>query len=536
MICVGEKHRVHPAYILIQTLKSIRAIIIPFLIFTVGSLVRTLSDLKVNMKPSLAILIAVGAMVLFLGIFCLTSVWRRRYIWWQMNPREIVFHTGIFSKKTTKMPYERIHAVNLRESALEQVFHVASVRIDSAGGGANSDITIPCIRVSEAEWLRRELIALSGGTVATPSIMAEQAAGIPPRGPEVFYKLTPKELFIVGLSSGKTFAFLLAGVGTLWQFLNNFGLQSMIAEQGESILSGLLSYGVPVLILILLILLLITWLISIASYALKYFGFSIRGKGEKIEIQQGLLEKRTIEISPGRIQELIIKRGLVQRIFGYATLKVNLASNIAKDDAGKTSEAGVILHPFIKKERIASYIQAFLPAFSAYPRELKPLPPVALRRSVLRYGRTALFFILVGTAVRLLALGPNLPGIAAGDPLFITVGTCFFIFLLTMGALVWKGRAIFVGRDMIAFRRGGFGRVFTYIPCKKIQFAENAQNPFQRMAHVATITACTAANGSNQIFLRDVDIRDADYYMKWYRASFCRTQGDPTFRYPGSTS
>ncbi|MDR1953217.1 MAG: PH domain-containing protein [Clostridiales Family XIII bacterium] len=512
---LAEKHRLHWAYIPISALRKLRKNIFSMAI----PIIALSSTVPEGVLPGFMRrwMIVAGVILIFVIIFAIATLIQYRTTAWWITDREVVFSRGLLNRKNTRMPLDKIHAVNLRAKLMEQIFGVTNVSIDTAGGAKANDIVIPAVKTSYAEALRVEILTRArkvGTDIAPPAAAAADCVNA--------YRLAAKEILLAGLSNGRTLFYLIAGFSVFWQFFDTFGLRERIGELGQSWFARFMAMGLPSVIAIIVFVLFVAWCVSVIAYAVRYYGFSIRKDGGKIGIKQGLLDKNAIEFAPTRIQELHIKRDLIQRAFGYATIKVKLATGGILNEEGKldlNATSGVVLHPFIKMKDVEGYIAAFIPSFAAHPEKTEGLPRAACRRSLFRYLRGACLIAAIPTAGLSIA-DKFTPRVAqftdAFAPHIFVFTLLFFGFMLFTGLRAWKGRGIATTDEFIAIQNGAYKTETVYIPKRKIQVVSVWQNPFQRGANLSTVKIRTAAIGS-ALELRDCSAHTATDYLVWVR-------------------
>ncbi|AJE32324.1 membrane protein [Corynebacterium humireducens NBRC 106098 = DSM 45392] len=123
------------------------------------------------------------------GAFVLACalVWFASQVWWQamgfrLDAEEVSLRQGVFNKALRTARYDRIQAVDVVESVVARVFGLASVRVETAGGG-DSVIEIAYLPRAEAEAVRREVLARARTTPAPGADHPEQGRVIVPEIP-----------------------------------------------------------------------------------------------------------------------------------------------------------------------------------------------------------------------------------------------------------------------------------------------------------------------------------------------------------------
>ncbi|HBT95346.1 MAG TPA: hypothetical protein DEB24_04295, partial [Coriobacteriia bacterium] len=306
------------------------------------------------------------------------------------------------------------------------------------------------------------------------------------------------------------------------------GLLGLSAPLEMAVESALRSNFVPVLIDAIFVVFIITFVLGILNTALSYGGFKARRRGGRIEVERGLISRQSRGVAITRVQSVEITQGFIRRLIGYGQLKLLTIDSMTPEQQQNAAQipTGLVVHPFVKMDRIDGILAQLLPEFDERPQpsEYKTLPKVAFRRVVNRHTvLTAIpyaVFALVATIV--LQVIPTPP---AFDPftgwIIALLWTILVLIIIgrSIGAIFWyKNAAYSYNKTMLLIRQGFYGRVTTIIPRNKIQWARTHQNPIQKMSKVANITAVTAAGVTGtKTTLRDLDAEEASAYLDWVR-------------------
>ena len=209
------------------------------------------------------------------------------------------------------------------------------------------------------------------------------------------YGLTNKELFFAGLSNttsvGLIFAGLVVGVLQIVGFI--FAVMGDAADgavesalvfagsQASAYLIGAVSAGIIVLVLVL-------WVFSALGSYIGYGGFKARRRNNRIEVEYGLLQHTFQGIDIDRVQSVVVKQSFIRRLLGYCELSLGKIDAATGEDSSNKQNTlanqGIIIHPFVKMNRVPEILAGLVPEFSDLPQEAKPVAKVALRRAVLR--------------------------------------------------------------------------------------------------------------------------------------------------------
>lgn len=85
-----------------------------------------------------------------------------------LRTQDIHFKSGVFWRKVTSLPFNRIQHVELESGPLDRLFKLATLKIFTAGGGS-TDMRIPGLRYDRASKLRAAILLKAGIKNAGPS-------------------------------------------------------------------------------------------------------------------------------------------------------------------------------------------------------------------------------------------------------------------------------------------------------------------------------------------------------------------------------
>ena len=363
------------------------------------------------------------------------------------------------------------------------------------------------------------------------------------------YGLTNKELVLAGLSNNTAFVLVILGIigvftqvgdvvfglfpGTEDQVIGGIAAQVAHPFDGGFIIWFILAFVVAAAVL---------WVLSGISSCINYGGFAARRRESRIEVEHGLLKHTFQGIDIDRVQSIIIKQGFVRRCIGYCEIslgKIDAASSDGDEQQAQSLKQGVVIHPFVKLDRVPEILAGIIPEYSDVPREARPLPPCALRRGLIRRCLWQGDGFWLAVFVALVQIGFNLMGpfsimhvfdisldqadqvlgiVNTGALVLYAVAVALLV-LNVVGTVLWYRESSFAfNRRFMQITSGGFSRETTSFPRQKIQYAFTSTNPFQRAAHVTTISARTAAGvGGHTVKLRDVREEDADAWLAWVK-------------------
>ena len=591
----GARQHVHHSYIWLGGLQAFFIVVVAVAISAMSSIIGFIAEVgsRMSLRDAMAVpiiigLAALGLLVLF-GIVVATRAWSYKHLYYEVGPSEFNVYSGIFNKKRVHVPYQRIQSVDQKATLLQRIFGVCSVSIDTAGGSNNKAIVIPYVSKNQAETLRRELFArkqwaTQGGDAPMPlpsnaptsaptaSATVPGTANILDVGDEAWqqvggvfageavftgtvsyeYGLSNKELLLSGLSGNASFIAIVAvvvvavlqvvaGLFDLFPSSSNHVVEmatSMVAQQSAPVIAAWVAGAIIAVSLV-------GWALSILSTCLSYGGFHARRRDDRIEVERGLLQHQFQGVSVERIQSVEVRQSFIRRLMGYCEITLGKvdAGNDSEDSssANGLAQRGVVIHPFVKKDRVPEILHGLLPEFAELPDEPIAVAPVALRRGLIRrcLWQGGGFWLAVCTlALQLLmhclvGIDGNLAvndGVAVlGWADAIATGlyalAAVLLVLDIIGSVLWFRESSFAMNErFMSVTNGGFSTVTVSFPRNKIQFGYTKTNPFQRAARTASIHARTAA-GVGGTTVRLIDAREADAlaWLDWTKPGGNRT-------------
>ena len=260
-----------------------------------------------------------------------------------------------------------------------------------------------------------------------------------------------------------------------------------------------------------------------------------------VKVAKGAVVKNSIVMQDAQIQEgaeidhcILDKQSVIRRLLGYCELslgKIDAVDSSQGEQGQSLSHQGMVIHPFVKLDRVPQILAGIIPEFADVPAGETPLPPVALRRAVIRRGilQGAGFWIAVCVAVSQVIANLVLHNAEPEGQMvlgYLNIGAyaayavCLIVLALeVVGAVLWaRGSGFAYNRRFMRVVNGGLGCESVSFPRRKIQFGYTKTNPFQRRAQTATIAVRTAAGtGGTTVRLIDVCEDDAQAWLEWVR-------------------
>lgn len=470
-----EPKRLHPISAVVNFLKQMKELLIPFLVFVVFG--------SKNGGYQLIISIVVIIVILILGIIS----WLR--FTYRLEDGELRIEYGIFVRKKRYIPFERIQSLAITEGILQRLFGLVRVKVETAGssGKGEAEAVLTAISKEEANLIQQAIFSAKNKEKETDiEITDKKSQG------EILYKITPGELFLLASTSG--------GVGVVLSAVFAFVFQFEEFIPYERLFKGLenvISSGVIFISILGFIGFLIAWCIALVGTMVKYAGFTVYKLGEDLIITRGLLEKRQLTIPLQRIQAIRISENLIRQPLGLGTVFLESAGGSALDQ----ESARVMVLPIIKKSRIAQILTPYLADYTFSPA-IQSAPSRAKKRYIFR----ELLFSLPIAILAIIFLRP----------------WGYFGLLLVVLSIIWAA---------MKYRDAGWGihdlqlilrfrsvvKTTVFMKRNRIQSLNMKESCFQRAKNLRTISAVVmSGSGGAGGTVVDLEKEDIDKIYKWY--------------------
>ncbi|QWG27048.1 hypothetical protein EXW58_05325 [Bacillus mycoides] len=425
-----------------------------------------------------------------LTVFSAFEKWYYTTYWVENN----VLHVkqGLFVKKESYLNKERVQTINTSSGMLYQVLGLKKIKIETAGGGDDAEVSLAGITVEEAT----ELIAMLNEP--TPEVKAEETSEevveteiITEEKQATEYKLTWKEILLASITSGQ-FGLLFSLIFVVYNQVDEY-IPKWIKNSVESYVMDHDIYGWIYMVAILLV---VSWIISTIGYALKHGNFTVNRKNDEVRISQGLLERKELVLKLHRIQGITIKESILRQPFGYCAVQVEVIQSEGKEEK-------VTLHPIIRKDRVQQLL-----AHLQLPYELNTniisLPKAALRRYLID---SFIFFAMFAIP---------LTGIIMYFEKYYIMWALLplAILIFTLGYATFKTNGYGVTGEQITMVHRSIGKHTGLVRRRHVQSIEKTQSYFQRRADLCTYTFSSA---SSNYKLEHTRVEDAERMQDWYK-------------------
>lgn len=461
-----SERRLHPASILFGLVSQIKELAFPLIIVVVAG-----SSSRGNNWELWGALFIVPYSAFVVGRYLTFS--------YAFDETELVVRSGVLTRNERHIPYARIQNLDATQNVFHRAFGVVVARVDT-GGGEGADATLSVITRSAYEEMRARVFEKRENAEAP-------AEASTPRG-NVLLTLPTRELVIQGLIENRGFIVIAGAMGLLVQT----GVAENVlgdSELGRSFFRGFLreassgtfpwnriAFGV-VLFLALLVLIRV---FSITLAIIRLHGFRLERIGEDVRAEFGLFTRVTSTVPLRRVQTVTVSAGLLHRLAGRASVRVDTAGGDGPQVQKRGRES---LAPIIPQGAWPALVREVLPELSLDDVEWRPPAPGALDRKFRQ-------LLIVSVLFSLLLIYP--------------LGWWALAVFAPLALLSWfsaRGQVRNLGwatRDGVILHKSGWlRRHVTVARFTRIQAVTLRESPFDRRRKMARVHVDTAgATGS----------------------------------------
>jgi putative membrane protein len=436
-------------------------------------------------------LLGLGALVLLAWS---TIEWLRRT--YELEGGALRLEEGVLARKLRSVPFDRIQQVDLVRKPLHRLLGVATLRVETAGGGSSAEVDLDVVTLDEARALRASLLQAKARLTAAPAGQAAEGqapAGRAaaeadldaPRAERVLLRLGLGEVMLAGITGSRAAAALVV-LGPISQATDWFpGLSDWLFARFDP---EAVTPTTPAAFAVVAVLGVVVWLgLAAASSIVTDYGFTLARAGNDLVVRRGLLERREAVLPLARLQVVRIEESLLRRALGLASIRIQSAGRAG----GADQTASRLAIPILPRVQVNRVLEELLPGASPVPRLLLP-PPAARRRAV---TRSVVVATLVMAAVALPLWRLTSLGVLAVPAGLAVLALPVLALAVAMGLAAYRHLGHATREGFLYARVGVAIRVTTAVPVAKAQSGSVRSSPFQRRAGLATLHVDIAGGG-----------------------------------------
>ena len=418
---------------------------------------------------------------------------------YELTEREIKCNRGVLFRKRSVLDYKKVHAINKKQNIFHRIFGIAILTVDSGSTNTSHQAEITIIEKDRiVDALLNELNALKeGGTRDTENTQPKDELLLSDE--DSLYRFTSgkKMLYtLINIASTAFFTALFAVLAIIVLGICKLMIrQNFLGTWGQYLLYAFLITAGAVLLFSIF---------SLIGYLIHsfvgYYKFKITKHGNDIQISYGLLEKHTNTFSYDRIKAVKITQGLVQRMLGFASIRLEVIGyTVNSGDDDKYAELGVLV-PFCKYDEIGEILGKVLPDY---------VPDKKQTKSVSYFPFVSWFLLVLGvvTGLVLVQLIATMMLFNVSTSVILTValavivaGSVVFIVKALSAALSYQTNGLAVNDGKITAYYGGFIKNVTVFMAWNLIAAENVTTPLRHKAGITSLVMHLKTNAlSNEI-------------------------------------
>lgn len=361
---MSEKKRFHPIALvtyLVNALKSLAYLII-------------IAFINVSSDPSFAVG-TVFAIILISLIWALIRYFTRTY---SINNYKIIMYSGIFVKKETEIPYERIQTIKQRQWFFYKPFNIVQILIET---GSTSDkeaeaslLAVDASLIDLIEDYRHKRKKNEKSDVESTNDLSDNyIEESNPDDQEALedeeiiynYKLSYKEILLYAITDLNIFVTTVPILLIIISFfLENTFLLDKVPDGVYTGIDVFLAKGalfVTIIIVIFSIILLL--IISVIKSFFYYFEFTVICSRKTITIEYGVFERKTQKIPLNKIQGIKIYQQAVRKLLTMSSVEILLIGG--QEVKGENPlEKKVLILPLINTRLMYQALQMIFPAYA----------------------------------------------------------------------------------------------------------------------------------------------------------------------------
>lgn len=418
---------------------------------------------------------------------------------YELTENEIKCNRGVLFRKRSVLDYKKVHAINKKQNIFHRIFGIAILTVDSGSTNTSHQAEITIIEKDKiVDALLNELNALKeGGARNVESTQPKDEL------------LLSDEDSLYRFTSGKKMLYTLINIASTAFFTALFAVltiivigvcklmlqQNFLGTWGQYFLfSFLITVGA------MLLFSMFSFIGCLIHSFVGYYKFKITKRGNDIQISYGLLEKHTNTFSYDRIKAVKITQGLVQRMLGFASIRLEVIGyTVNSGDDDKNAGLGVLV-PFCKYDEIGEILGKVLPDYVPDKRQTK---------SVSYFSFISWFALILGIIIGVVLLQATIPMlifnvsssvVIAVAFAIVGVGTIILAVKAVSAILSYQNNGLAISNGKITAYYGGFTKNVTVFMSKNLIAAENVTTPLRKKAGITSLVMHLKTNAlSNEV-------------------------------------
>ncbi|MDN5853845.1 MAG: PH domain-containing protein [Actinomycetia bacterium] len=274
--------------------------------------------------------VLLGAVVL--GLAAGYLLWA--YTYFVIDGTELRIDSGIFVKRSRRMPYERIQSIDIAQPFGARILGLAELRIEMAGGEESRN-QLQFLPLAEARRLRRTLLERSSAPAAEPETSGAETSDEGDHDETATGEVVQIPFGRLLASSALATDFILAIVATaLLLVVVVTSLISAAFFGREAIVASIIPVGLGI----------VGWLYAVVRMRVfEQWGFRLSHARRGLRVDRGLFNRISQSIPIDRVQGVVIEQPVLWRLFGWYRMRVDTAGYSRGQDVDDKDATSTVL-------------------------------------------------------------------------------------------------------------------------------------------------------------------------------------------------
>ena len=337
------------------TLMSFGALFFSFYIYT------SFIDDDGNLMYDGALLISFIAFIVVLVIMYIYNVLFYKCSGYELTDEYIMLKKGVVFKKKKMLRYDKINAVDVKQNIIGRFFNVKALSLDS---GSTTKAHQPEVVIYESKERIDYLEKLVKAKMNNCEVEVEsfEETKIENKG-SIYNFTTKRKLLFTLFPTLVVVMFLFLMLSTLLVFFK----VGLMGDETFGFIDALVVFsGLIVLVSLCSI------VFGYIGTLLTYYDFRVYKENGYITVEHGLLSRVKNTLYLNKIKAVKIEEGLVKRMFGYLTVKLEVVGfGVTSSDEQKQQTGNNLLLPVCKKSEVNTYLNLLLEDFEYKDIEYK---------------------------------------------------------------------------------------------------------------------------------------------------------------------
>ncbi|MAI82697.1 MAG: hypothetical protein CMD10_00465 [Flavobacteriales bacterium] len=296
----------------------------------VGALVFLFDSIRKNAVNFLFILVPTGfdllvfivvslIFVFFMAIYAYIKYYYFEYSF-DFERSEFLIKKGWLKKTKLSVPFEKIQQVNINQNIIHKVFSLYEIQMDTAGS-KDTEVDIKAVSKKIAEDFKEISETIK------KSISKNVDNNINDIKQEESLEIDLLTLVKTGLTSqyfetlGAMIALFFVGLG----FLNDLEIDyaPAVVDFYDKTDFNVLAISIAIFIVIYIVL-----MVNLCLTLIKYYGYKALKKLQNLEVKYGLIQTKSILLSPIKVQEFRSTQNWIQKKINLRNVRISQASSM----------------------------------------------------------------------------------------------------------------------------------------------------------------------------------------------------------------